>query len=145
MNIDVGLSVRLGEAVGAKLGDCYRSAFLALPMAGESAVYVEGYAILDLGEDSPWPLEHGWIEKEDGRVVDPTWSDGIGAEYFPALRFGHLELLSILGRGGMLPVFAQNYPLPKAMLLASASAWEFCGDLGASEWFERIAKEVAGE
>lgn len=39
-------------------------------------VYVEGYAAGII------PVLHAWCVDSDGKVVDPTWDDGIGTEYF---------------------------------------------------------------
>lgn len=48
--------------------NCYSNA-LALAQEWEGLVYVEGYAHLGL-----IPLQHAWVEDEEGRIIDPTWS-----------------------------------------------------------------------
>jgi hypothetical protein len=40
--------------------------------------YVEGFAV---AAGSPVPAAHAWCAAEDGRVVDPTWSDLGGGSY----------------------------------------------------------------
>ena len=71
---DMGTRAPLGAEAGFEMGEmkqCYRNAFLlALEKDWD---YVEGYATTtELGI----PLMHAWCLDSEGRVVDPTWSDG---------------------------------------------------------------------
>lgn len=83
MNVNKELSARLAEAVDARIGHCWRNAWVALyePEA-EGALYVEGWII---NPDSSID-EHGWLEL-DGEIIDPTFYDPPAKFYFPGLRF----------------------------------------------------------
>jgi hypothetical protein len=56
--------------------ECYRNT--ANNVSGEYA-YTEGYASV---EGLPLAFEHAWLTTKDGRVINPTWTDGRGTAYF---------------------------------------------------------------
>jgi hypothetical protein len=39
-------------------------------------IYVEGFAV------GVFPTLHGWCVDDAGNVIDPTWPDGRGKEYY---------------------------------------------------------------
>ena len=89
MKFNPEISRELSQRINAKLGECYNNAFRALPMLPGS-LYIEGYAILDIG----MIVEHGWIEYR-GETIDPTWPEG-ALWYEPGLKYSLGELLNVL-------------------------------------------------
>lgn len=56
--------------------ECFRNAF-ELALMNDNLVYCEGYAVDIL------PLHHAWcVEKDTGKVVDPTWNNPESCIYF---------------------------------------------------------------
>lgn len=49
-------------------------------LADPTLVYVEGYACT---KTVPIPLAHAWVMRPDGRIQDPTWSDGLAYAGIP--------------------------------------------------------------
>ncbi len=58
--------------------DCYRAA-ARLAAAVDGLVYVEGFAVADIGE--PLVCEHAWCSDAQGNVVDAAWWDEPGTAY----------------------------------------------------------------
>lgn len=56
---------------------CYANAYW-LAFEKPSLIYCEGYALSSV---VPIPIEHAWVVRRDGTVIDNTWRDD-GAEYF---------------------------------------------------------------
>jgi hypothetical protein len=74
---------------------CYHNAYLVaahLQCKGQSAVYVEGFAV------SRMSFEHGWVEL-DGEIIDVALPDDDLA-YFAGLRFADLGAALRLPRNG---------------------------------------------
>ena len=75
-------SARVGRLIGAIPKSCWRNALRVVQKLDEfaDASYVEGIACLD-----GCPLiEHGWVCRSDGTVIDPTLPRRCGL-YFPDL------------------------------------------------------------
>lgn len=72
--VDVAASRAAADGVGAEKKMCYRNAVMALLTVDDTAIipdgtrYAEGWVLATLG----LPIEHGWLETPDGRVLDPT-------------------------------------------------------------------------
>ena len=92
--LDVAYSHRVAEEIGAQPKQCWSYAVTALQTVAElqrdKARYVEGSVVWS---DYHLPLEHGWLELPDGRIVDPTAVVSVPAGthpqvvYFPAIRY----------------------------------------------------------
>ena len=54
-----------------KMGLCFQNAFRLM---GKGFIYVEGIAVPG---NTLFPVHHGWCVDEFGRVLDPTWRDGV--------------------------------------------------------------------
>ena len=61
--------------------------------------YVEGYATTKVVN---FPLIHAWCVTRDGKLVDPTWQDGV--EYF-GVPIKTDYLLEVLSESGMYGIF----------------------------------------
>ena len=73
--------------------------------------YVEGWAIPD--KEIRINIEHGWIELEDGSIIDPTFV-ALGDRdvlYFPAIRYTYHEATKRAKgkRNVKLPFISQSY------------------------------------
>jgi hypothetical protein len=84
-SMDVTESVRVGRAIWAASKQCYFNARAVVQRLDDyaDASYVEGIACLDGGP----PVEHAWVCRPDGTLIDPTVPRD-GGVYFPALEFG---------------------------------------------------------
>lgn len=84
-----GWGVEMGER-----GLCYLNAANAA-LDSIELVYVQGIA----GATTSMciPMEHAWLETEDGRVIDPTWGED-GANY-RGVAIGDVALTGALKRG----------------------------------------------
>lgn len=87
--LDVPHSLSVAKNIPLKKKACYRNALLALLCQEElqHGWYVEGFAIPTIG-NLRLPMEHGWIELKDGRIIDPSFADlgHTDVAYFPALK-----------------------------------------------------------
>ncbi|QDV35697.1 hypothetical protein [Tautonia plasticadhaerens] len=81
---DVDESVRVNRLIGAVPGQCWFNARRVVQglVGYADASYVEGIAVLNGGQ----LLEHGWVCRPDGMVIDPTLPTAGGA-YYPGLEF----------------------------------------------------------
>jgi hypothetical protein len=110
--LDVALSRDVGMLVRAEQKACWRNAVLGLATLVNDhpqAVYVEGYVLTDIG----LPMEHGWIELPDERVVDPTIHCtphlALIRGYYPGKRFSYSDVMKHLRRRQRhLPTYAQD-------------------------------------
>lgn len=77
-------SARVGQRIGAIPKLCWRNARRVVQKldAYADASYVEGIVCLD----GRHPMEHGWVCRSDGTIIDPTLPRHGGA-YFPGLEF----------------------------------------------------------
>lgn len=82
---DEAASMYAAEHIDAQPKRCWTNARrLVLEMEEYAASsYVEGIAVLDI---LGLPIEHGWVCRPDGTVIDPTLPSGVLA-YFPGLEF----------------------------------------------------------
>lgn len=55
------------------MGDCYMNAGREIHRRSDLR-YVEGYAVPGT---VPMPMMHAWLVDAEGRVIDPTWPDGV--------------------------------------------------------------------
>lgn len=120
-NLDLEYSRRVAEEIGALPKQCWGNATLALLTMGQLqqdwARYVEGSAVWQIGEKrTSLPLEHGWLELPDGRIVDPTVVVTVGEEkepairYFPAIRYDYAEVRWYADREAELPLVDYGSP-----------------------------------
>jgi hypothetical protein len=93
--IDLARSRELATKIDAQSGQCFHNALSALP-SEPHAMYVEGVVISDNFLMSP--EEHGWLQRLDGTIVDPTPSYcrdiDCAVRYFPMFFWTHDEVLS---------------------------------------------------
>lgn len=94
--VDLERSRKLAKFVRAANGYCYVNSLRALPIE-LGAVYEEGWVVT--GHGSLLVLEHGWIRRPDGVVIDPTpcyCAPGVPSHtYFPAFRWTHAEFTKL--------------------------------------------------
>jgi hypothetical protein len=93
--LDVELSLTIAQHLDAKDKQCWSralQAFLLIPDL-QTGWYAEGWAILPERADLRLPLEHGWIERGDGRINDSTWVllGNKTIKYFPGNRYSYTE------------------------------------------------------
>ena len=75
MNKDKEESREIQKRNNYEMGMCYKNAAMSLFEVPDT-VYVEGYLILT--ELSNVPIDHGWLKKQDGTILDPTLPDDEG-------------------------------------------------------------------
>jgi 2'-5' RNA ligase len=118
---DVKLSNQLAKECGAIAKECYKNSAMALVRV-KGGKYVEGYFVIDFG-DFQYPVEHGWIEKSDGKIVDITLPDDIGV-YIPANSWTFKEVMSKVDGDTTLPF--SNYK-DENWAKAAVQAWGMLG------------------
>jgi hypothetical protein len=81
---DEAESERVGKRIGAWPKECWFNARRAVMKLKEyaDANYVEGCSMLGSG----LVIEHGWVCRPDGTIIDPTLPTQV-ADYFPGLEF----------------------------------------------------------
>ena len=130
MTMNLPLSARIAEQVGAQPHCCYRNAMLALqviPILIEY-VYIEGWVITH-----EWPIEHGWLANEKGEVIDPTLAlFGTRyeyARYFPGASFCRNDVAfrwsveQLLPAGHVTPISYRYGAETQERALQDASTW----------------------
>ena len=104
---DPGLSMHVMRKTRPIPRQCWRNAFVAYPTAviaaEPSAVfYVEGQMLMPLSDGGAIPIEHGWLETEDGRVIETTIREAAQGEagwtYYTGLRLPMTEVLEWLSQ-----------------------------------------------
>src|SRR5579859_2888378 len=95
------LSVKVANLIQAQKYRCWynaRDALVHLPGMFLCAWYVEGWLVVPKDEEVQ-VVEHGWIECEDGRIVDPSIvlleAKEQDMDYFPGLRCGWSQMQEI--------------------------------------------------
>src|SRR5437868_5824362 len=93
---DSDLSKDIAVRINATPKGCYENAKTAFlrykKLRGGS--YIEGFAVVTFGSSSTkLDFEHAWIELEDGRIIDPTYSilQHRNTEYFPGIKLNYEE------------------------------------------------------
>jgi len=92
--LDVEESIRVCAVVKARDKDCFRNAFCGMIVAEDAEWYVEGWAtsgVIVAG--------HGWIERDDGTIIDPTpiyHEVCEGRVYYPGRRYHHEGILDLI-------------------------------------------------
>ena len=85
--VDIDASRMLAKVVGAEIKQCYYNATMAVMahanLLPEGVVYVEGWVLILFG----LPIEHGWLERADGTIIDPTLVLTNGDDEMAALRY----------------------------------------------------------
>ena len=74
MFLDIELSLKVAKLTNAQKHYCWsnaRDAMLQLPGLFLLGKYVEGWLVLPL-EDEVLVVEHGWVESNQERIVDPS-------------------------------------------------------------------------
>jgi hypothetical protein len=106
--VDQVLSQNLKKASMAELGDCYRNAFRCLSMLGSPSIYVEGLARIDR---LVLPMDHGWIELEDGTILDPTWAEEGEVTYVALYRYSDMGdlLAQVEMADGIMPLMMSEH------------------------------------
>lgn len=90
-----------------RLGRCFSNAWQLVESNPGAYTYVEGFALYYI------PMEHAWCVDRSGHVVDPTWHDGRGSQYFGVPFKADFVRATILERKryGVLTDFERGYPL----------------------------------
>src|SRR5207244_54331 len=92
--LDVDLSLAIAKYIEANEKACWYHALRAFFLVKDlqAGWYVEGWAIPEKSE-LPFPLEHGWIERTDGSIIDPTWVllGNKNVQYFPGLQYAYCK------------------------------------------------------
>jgi hypothetical protein len=107
--IDITRSLVIAKAIKARKKGCWYNALKAFFAYEDlqSGWYVEGYAIPGHIK-TRLPLEHGWIERADGSIIDPTWAmfgDNM-AEYFPGVKYTYEDAVRVVDETeGELPTY----------------------------------------
>ncbi len=91
--LDFNRSFAVAKQIRAEKKACWYNALLAFFTNEDlqKGWYVEGWAIPDM--EIHLNIEHGWIELEDGSIIDPTFA-ALGDKdvlYFPAIRYTYQE------------------------------------------------------
>lgn len=114
--LDKEASKALRDTYGAKDKECYKNAQLAAITQPEKYDYYEGYGTVHLGSGQGIPLDHAWlVDKESGKVVDPTWvrsneSSTEKSDYF-GLKVPSEELSSFISKYHMASPQATGYAM----------------------------------
>lgn len=95
---DLTGSAALGKQCRAEAKQCYKNAVMAIPFLKEDVEYVEGHFVADFG-DFQYPLDHAWLRKSDGTILDPTLPEDEGV-YFEAKAWSGVDALRIALREG---------------------------------------------
>jgi hypothetical protein len=99
--IDLDRSRALARLIDGRSGECFQNALSALS-SEPGAMYVEGLAVSDsvLME----PEEHGWLQRADGTIVDPTpcycRDSDAAVRYFPMFFWTADEVMTRFLRDG---------------------------------------------
>lgn len=114
--IDLPSSCRLSTCIAAADRECYINAARGLGREGTS-VYVEGFAVTQTTRGSVLiPVEHAWLERPDGTVVDPSPAYSIRATgtatYFPAFRWSRHDIAGLYCASGLDLAFPLQDLLP---------------------------------
>lgn len=105
--LDIPNSLAIAKTIEIEKRACYKNALLAYLTNKDvrQGWYVEGFAVLEIF-GARLPLEHGWIQLPDGRVIDVT-SVTLGhanVAYFPALRLSQRQARKLVDTEQPLPV-----------------------------------------
>jgi hypothetical protein len=118
---DVELSKHLAQEGGALSKECYKNSVMIMVRV-EDSKYVEGYFVIDFG-DFQYPVEHGWLEKPDGTIIDVTLPTDNGI-YIPANSWTFKEVMGSVGDGTTLPF--SDYA-DENWRKAAVQAWDMLG------------------
>ena len=90
-----------------RLGRCFSNAWQLVESNPGKYIYVEGFAL------SIIPMEHAWCIDRQGNIIDPTWHDGRGSQYFGVPFKSDFVRATILEREryGVLTNWEHGYPL----------------------------------
>lgn len=87
--VDRETSAALARRIRAQRRRCWRNAALAIPHLGNSALYVEGWVVVE--RQNPLVVEHGWCEV-DGRIIDTTYTPYVSSLSEPLAYYGGFSL-----------------------------------------------------
>jgi hypothetical protein len=102
--IDRETSYALAERLDIHPKQCWRNAALTAS-AMPNVTYVEGW-VVDTANQAMMPIEHGWVEREDGTILDPTlyfWPARSRPHYFAGVRYTAKEIRAQLADKNELP------------------------------------------
>jgi len=104
--LDVERSLAAAQNIEVEKKACWSNALSAFLFHKEfhKGWYVEGWAVPTI-KSIRLPLEHGWVELENGSVIDPTFAvlGHRNIEYFPGLKLTYEEAFSLARKGAKLP------------------------------------------
>ena len=103
---DVTRSLDVANRILLKRRVCYANALLTMASAEalQTGWYVEGFAIPTI-KDICMPVEHGWVQLPDGRIIDPSFAvlGHTDVAYFPAIRLRWQRAEQLILRNIRLP------------------------------------------
>ena len=130
--LNLALSNEIAQQIKSKARECFNNAYQAALLT-EGSLYVQGFLVL---VQKPYiPIEHGWLELEDG-LVDPTLprlkNVATVPYYFPAQRLEIKQLKAAIEEA------KEDYPEDSPLPVYGASPYEYYGDrfLGGKEYLE---------
>jgi hypothetical protein len=115
--LDVELSLAIAKYIGVKDNQCWYHALRAFFLIEDlqAGWYVEGWAIPEKAE-LRLPIEHGWLERNDGSIIDPAWAllGNKRVDYFPGISYtyAHAATLAKGKKSVLLPLISQRYADP---------------------------------
>lgn len=134
---DVALSTAVMGLYKPAPKECWKNAFLAYHAAVNAAApskvyYVEGQMIMPFKSGGAVSIEHGWLETEDGRVIETTIHDAAqgdaGWAYYTGLRLTMEEVLEWLSMNhDFLPLLPLLPRLPDFKRLNQATTAAMAG------------------
>lgn len=94
----------LVELVNPEPRGCFLNSAKALFYV-DDCLYCEGYAC---SKELPIPIEHAWLEHEDGTIIDITWpNNGDTFFYVASIRLNRSQVLDSIGHSFPFGLFSK--------------------------------------
>ena len=120
---------------------CYSNALLTMATDEEfqDGWYVEGFALPTIN-GTRIPIEHGWLEVPDGKIIDPSFAvlGHTDVTYFPAIRLRWQRAEKMMLRNIRLPYMLYHKSLTNRAAYANAMVDAYTAAFG-----EDVAKKLS--